>query len=267
MDDWEAMVKQRDELVRQYWESKRQTSWPVFQTLTSAQRRREYAKQDRLLDQYGEILPAVPVSRCPICGEVLSYLFDPFGLDGPWWHTGKLAEYALPEEPHFRLLQGGIDFHGRSPAEAEVHRTVRPGPGVPFVIPRLLDLPGMRAVLSSVVLPHGDTAYLTAYFSPDPIHGALLHQPWARIDYEVLDEGGENQGWGVANDLWDFELGTWIENGKLAWILPGDDTFSLHTDGPCPYLDLPGVRAPQSVERGKVSTLDLPTGEPPQPFD
>ena len=69
MDDWEAMVKQRDELVRQYWESKRQTSWPVFQTLTSAQRRREYAKQDRLLDQYGEILPAVPVSRCPICGE------------------------------------------------------------------------------------------------------------------------------------------------------------------------------------------------------
>lgn len=259
--------RKRNELIQKYWESKRQTSWPVFQTLTSAARKREYAKQDRLLDRYGNTLPAVPVSRCPECGELLSYVLDSFGLDGPWWHTGKLAEYRLPNEPHFRVLLGGVDFHSREPTEAAVHRTVRPGPGAPFVVPRMLDIEGMRAVLSTLSLPHGDTAYLVAYFSPKPLHGALLHQPWARIDYEVLDEDGENQGWGVSNDLWDFDLKPWIARGKLSWIEPDDPTFTLRSDGNCPYLKLPGTRAPQSIDRGKLSTLDLPSGEPPQPFE
>ena len=121
--------------------------------------------------------------------------------------------------------------------------------------------------LVDVRLPHGDTAYLTAYFSPAPLHGAMLHQPWARTDYEVLDEAGKNQGWGLSNDLWDFDLQPWIAQGKLSWIAPGDETLTLRTGEPCPYVGLPGVRAPQSIERGVLSHIDLPTGETPQPFD
>ena len=219
------------------------------------------------LTSTGERLPAVPISRCPLCGDRLEYVLDAGGLDGPWWHIRKLAEYPLPKEKHFSVLLGAIDFHGREPIEAEMHQTVQPGPGVPFVVPRLLGLPGMRAVISTLLLPHGDTAYVIAYFSPTPIHGGLLHQPWPHVDYEVLDERGENQGWGVRNDIWDFDLKSWIASGQVVWTHPGDSSFTLQTEGPCPYVDLAGVRAPQCITRGKLSTLDLPTGEHPEPIE
>ena len=50
-------------------------------------------------------------------------------------------------------------------------------------------------------------------------------------------------------------------------INSGDPTLTIQTERLCPDVDLPGTRAPQSIDRGKLSTLDLPTGEPPQPFD
>jgi hypothetical protein len=267
MSETESVSQERDRIVKAYWDSIGRSSAAGFRMLTSAQRKREYAKEDRLLDAYGRCLPAVPISRCPFCGTVLEYVFDAMGLDGPWWHIRKLAEFRLPKEEHFRVLVGGIDFHGREPAEARVHRTVRPGPGAPYVVARLFELPGMRAVVSAVALPHGDTAYLTAYFSPEPIHGALLCQPWGSVDYEVRDAHGEGQGWGVANDVWDFDLKPWLKSGQLAWINPGDPALAIQTEGPCPFVDLPGTRAPQSIDRGSLSVLDLPTGEPPQPFE
>ncbi len=260
-------AQDRDRVVREYWETRRESSSPSFGKMSASHRTSVYNRRSELLDEYGKRLPPVPISRCPFCGQVLEYVVDTWGVDGPWWHIRALANYPRPVEEHFRVLQGAVDFHGREPAEASVHKTVRPGPGVPFVIPRLLGLPGMRAVISTLALPHGDTAYLTAYFSPQPIHSGLLHQPWPYVDYYVTNEEGESLGWSVHNDAWDFDLKPWIENGQVMWIDPGDRALTLQGGLPCPYVDLPGVRAPQSVDRGKVSTLDLPTGEPPQPLD
>ena len=190
------------------------------------------------------------------------------GFDGPWWHIRKLAEYPRPKEEHFRVLLGAVDFHGREPAEAVVHKTVRPGPAVPFVVPRLFELPGMRAVVSTLPLPHGDTAYLTAYLSPKPMHGAFLHQPWGSVDYEVLDTRGEGQGWGLGQRSLGLRfLGPWLKSGHLALDQPRGPDADHPDRGAVPYVDLPGTRAPQSIDRGKLSILDLPTGEPPQPFD
>ena len=259
--------EERKQLIEAFWASERRTSWPVFQTLTSGQRKKEYAKQDRLLDEYAERLPFVPVSRCPLCKTVLQYVFDPMGLDGIWWFKDKLAEYPPPRAcAHFRVLLGAVDFHGRQPEEANVHRTVRPGPGAPFVVPRMLELPDMSAVLSSRMLPYGDEAYLIAYFSKNPVHGALLHQPWCREDFEVFDEEGEYQAWTISNDQWDFDLRAWIEKGRLMWINPGGDSLTIRRQGDCPYENQPGVRAPQIIQRGKLSLLPLPTGEPVNPF-
>ena len=267
MNDAPFTATERKQLLEAFWESKRRTSWPVFQTLTSGQRKKEYAKQDRLLDEYAKRLPFVPVSRCPLCNMVLQYVFDPMGLDGIWWFKDKLAEYPPPKAcEHFRVLLGAIDFHERQPKEASVHRTVRPGAGAPFVVPRMLDLPGMSAVVSNLTLPHDDAAYLMAYYSKNPIHGALLHQPWAREDYEVFDEEGEYQAWTISNEQWDFYLQAWIEKGRLMWINPEDESLTIQRQGPCPYENHPGVRAPQIIERGKLSLLPLPTGEPLNPF-
>ena len=71
MSDSDAVGQTRNEIVRAYWESVDRSSARSFRNLTPAQRRKEYATEDRLLDAYAQCLPAVPVTRCPICGEVL----------------------------------------------------------------------------------------------------------------------------------------------------------------------------------------------------
>ena len=253
---------ERQRLISAYWESRRQTSWPIFDTLTSEQIRNHYGEQDRLLKEYAERLPFVEISRCPICDAVLEYVVDTMGLDGPWWAKGDLVEFPKPQGcEHFRVLLGAIDFHGRTPSEAAVHRTVLPGPGAPFVVPRLLEIPGMRAVIWSFGLPKGDLCYPIAYFSEEPLHGAFLHQPWGREAYQVFNIEGEYEGWTIANDPWEFEPRPWIDRGLLFWIKPGDESLTLRREGSCPYENLAGIRKPQVIRKGKLSTLSLPTGE------
>ena len=257
---------ERNELVRRYWDSELKTTAPHLQKLSVNQSRREYALQRKLLDEYGEALPAVPVSRCPVCGKVLEYPFDAFGLDGMWWNKDGIVPPRRPSEPHHAVLLGAIDFHGRSPVEAEANGQVLPGPGAPFVVPRLLSLPGMSAVISSLQLPKGDTAFLTAYFSDTPPNPLELHQPWAR-EMLTAGEDGENPTWGAASDSWDFDLRPWIANRQLKWIEPGDRELRLCDEGTCPYVGLPGVREPQMIDMGKLTTLPLPDEQPIDPFE
>lgn len=259
---------ERNRLVEAYWESYKQTSWPIFQTLTDGQVGREYAKQDRLLEQYAEILPFVPVSRCPYTDKVFKYAFDPFGLDGMWWSKGDLIDFPPPlGAAHFRVWLGAINFHGREPAEAQVHHTVLPGPSVPFVVPRLLELPTVKAVISTIDLPQSDTAYMTCYFSESPIHGGYLHQPWARESYQVFDESGTYESWSKSNDVLDFDLRPWIDKGLVHWINPDDDEMKLTDQGVCPFENIPGDRFPQLIQRGQRQTLSLPVGDQVDPTD
>ena len=258
----------RRQLVDDYWQSYEKTSWPIFQTLTEGQIGREYAKQDRLLDEYGEILPQVPVSRCPLCDAMASYVFDPAGLDGPWWAKGNLTDYAPADTcEHFRLLMGAVDFHGRLPSEAKVHREILPGPGVPFVIPRIAQIETMQMVVSCFTLPHNDTAYLTAYFSDEPVHSVYLHQPWGREAYQVVSLDGEYEGWSASGDAWDFDLQPWIDQGLLSWIVPGDTSYMLVREGDCPFVSCAGVRLPQKITRGVIEQLALPDGANPDLTD
>ncbi len=255
----------RNKIVMRYRESDRRTTAPYLDTLTNSQARAEYALQDTLLSSYGDALPPVRVSTCPHCGGELDYVFDPFGLDGMWWASGGPVSTRMPDEPHFKVLLGAIDFHGREPAEAAANRRVLPGPGVPFVVPRLLELPGMIVVISACDLPRGDTAYLMAYFSDAPLDPRDLHQPWGRDTFTFPDEDGDAR-WTAATDPWDFDLHQWIEKGRVKWINPGDRAFTLQQSGACPYVDLPGRREPQVIEVGKLGTLPLPDGEPFDPF-
>jgi len=268
MSAYDADAKKRDLLVKSYWESFAKTSWPVFQTLTSEQRGKEYKTQYRILDEYAEVLPFVAVGRCPFTGEVLEYVLDPFGLDGMWWCPNVLAEYPKPRcSEHFRTLLGAIDFHGRTPVEAKVHRTVHAGPGVPFVVPQMLKIPGMRAVIAQVALAHGDTAFAISYFSERPIHGGYLHQPWGRNAYQVFDADGNYEAWSTSNEAWDFELKGWLDAGLLLWIEPGDENLALREGRPCPYENLPGVKTDQEVKEGVIHLIAPPSGGKPDLLD
>jgi len=221
----------------------------------------------QMLAEYADRLPRIVMSVCPLTGEPFKHSFDPFGVDGPWWHQDREVEIDEPEPPEtFKVLLGAVAFHGREPVE--VRDPVVPGPEVPFVVPRLLGLPGMVAVLSRLTLETGDIAYPVTYFSPDEIPQRRLHQHWLQLEHRFEVEPGKSS-WLIANDVWDFDLKPWIRSGKLLWTDPEDAgvLVSGEAGAHCPYLDLPGDRFPQSLAGGGRELIDLPDGKPINPYE
>lgn len=239
-----------------------------FDALTGRESSEAQEKYFQLLAEYSDRLPRVAMSACPFTGEVLKRSFDPWGIDGPWWFQEcelKIEEPSAP--PSFRLLLGALALHGREPVEAR--DAVIPGPEVPFVVPRLLEMEGMVAVVSSLSLASGDTAYPIAYFSSEELAPERSHQPWLRQEHWFKTAEGAS-AWLIANDVWDFELEPWIASGKLKWIAPGDASCRVigASDGPpCPYVGLAGEREPASLAAGERYPLPLPDGEMINPYE
>lgn len=219
------------------------------------------------LQSYFDRLPRVRMATCPVCGAPFEHSFDPYGLDGPWWHTDRLCEVQEPAHcPHFRVLLGAYKL--RRPAPAEADGDVRPGPEVPYVVPRLLELPGMIAVIGEIEMATGDTAYPIAYFSGQKIPAGALHASWGRVEYWFEDEDG-NSCWTISNSPWEFDLRRYLNDKRLRWVDPKDPERRVRTidDGPCPYADLDGVCIPQLFANGERDFLELPTGEIICPFE
>lgn len=222
----------------------------------------------QVLAEYFDRLPRVVMSVCPFTGKPLKRAFDPFGLDGPWWHKELLSEIAEPAAPPtFKVLLGAVHLGARGPGE--VTQEVIPGPEAPYVVPRLLGLPGMVAVVHRLRLETGDVAYPIAYFSEQAIPPKRLHQPWLRQDLWFKTESGD-ASWLIANDKWDFDLAAWVARGQLRWVAeepPPPRALGADSGAACPYLDLPGERRPQVLRKGTRGLGDLPTGVPFNPYE
>jgi hypothetical protein len=68
----------------------------------------------------------------------------------------------LPYGPNGRhVLRGAVNFNNLRPVAGRIE--VWPGPEVPYVIPRLLEMPGMLAVISHIGMDTGYTVYPIAY--------------------------------------------------------------------------------------------------------
>jgi hypothetical protein len=202
------------------------------------QARAAYAEMTVVEDEYFRRLPRLAIATCPFCQQVLHRSFDPFGLDGFWWRSD-----GQPEEPtpclHFCVLLGAVQLTGVVPPRAfDVH----PGPGVPFVVPRLLQLPQMTAVLSQLAI-EGGVAYPIAYFAPRRPPAQALTAGWARTNHVYTTQLGVH-GWRAAGETLDFDLAPALDSGRLRWCSPGTARLA---DGPCPYLDMPGPREPQVI--------------------
>jgi hypothetical protein len=220
-----------------------------------------------MLGEYSDRLPRVLMSVCPFTGAPLVRSIDPYGLDGFWWHKDRTF---TPEEPAapptFRVLLGALDLRGRTPSEASDE--VLAGPAVPFVVPRLLELPGMVAVVSRLELASGDVAYPIAYFSSEETPPFKLHQFWTRPELWFETASG-SKSWLVRNDPWDFDLETWIAQDKLKWVPPGQTKPEAvgGEGGACPFIGLAGDRQPQVIGGGVRELDEAPTGEPVEPFE
>ncbi len=130
---------------------------------------------------------------------------------------------------------------------------VRPGPGVPFVVPWMLEHEQIAAVVSE--LPVGrHIGYVIAYFSTDPEPLLRRFNTWGRSNYAY--PVGPYRAWHVApeGETWvDFDLAPWIERGKLSWIRPGDSKLQLRTElQGCPFVGLDGPRSFASIRYGQV---------------
>jgi len=203
-----------------------------------------------LRTEYARGVPIVPISRCPFTNEVLRHSIDTFGLGGLWWDYESPCRPTESVSSTFVGLTGALRTGG---AIAYTPFLVKPGPSVPFVVPRILEA-GAVAVLSEVAIGV-HTGFAVAYFAQTPLITTLFNE-WGANSYRHYDRGVA-QSWGAASqaDAMDFELAPWVDRKLLNWIAPGDASLELHQgiDG-CPYLDLPGTRAPQRIQYGSVGT-------------
>jgi hypothetical protein len=203
-----------------------------------------------LVDRYVAATPILALSRCPFTGEVFRHSLDPFGLDGLWWNSDS------PQRPLETLIPTFFAFCGamqlREPLETAPF-IAEPGPGVPYVLPRLLEYQQIKAVLSSVAVG-SHQGFVITYFAEPMLYETPRANDWGSGRYSYTDEDGRfwvNEA--PPDDLRAFDLEPWIRAGQLLWIRPGDPTLTLRSDlATCPYLDLQGPEANQFVQNGRV---------------
>ena len=229
--------------------------------------RSQLSKQvGELLGQYFAQLPRFAFGRCPVCSVLMEQVFDPWGLDGFWWQeklSGKCPKPSACE--HFRVLTGALGLNGHPPMGGDAESY--PGPEVPYVIPKILELPTMVTVISSLPMKNGYTAYPISYFSKDLPPTPALANPWRMTSCNFTTRDGE-PAFTYMTDPWDFELVPWVVKGKVQWIEPGDSQNILKTGpaGKFSYGNVRGVRLQQVIMDVRRFTKPPPNNEVINPF-
>lgn len=202
-------------------------------------------KIDKIIDRYWNWVPEILLSQCPFCNTKLYYPFDPIDLKGFWWmdRTQRPMKKPLACE-HFNLLLGAVNVNNLPPQGGPYES--RPGPDVPYVIPRILEMPSMIAVISSIEMHCGYTAYPIAYYSQIPPVAGSLTQSWARKEYYFTQDNRES-GWDIVSDSYDFNLLPWIKADKLNLFQEGQIITKKNDIKDNPLMHVEGTRKSQCI--------------------
>jgi hypothetical protein len=212
-------------------------------------------RRQELRETYLDVLPTVPISRCPFSREVLERAIDVIDLDGLYWEAKGPSRPPVEDGPSSLAALAGAVRLGEPVAWAPF--LAKPGPEVPYVRPDVLSHEGVVAVISQIDIgPH--TGYPIAYFL-DPVHGGVPDElrlnEWGSERFRVIDERGAWR-WGAELDdesIYDYHLEPWVESEKVQWIAPGDEALEVRTGlAGCPYVQLSGHRAVTRIEEGDV---------------
>lgn len=130
---------------------------------------------------------------------------------------------------------------------------IKPGPEVPFVLPRLLSDPRVKAVIASVPVG-GHTALAISYVAKPWPEDLQPINAWANNSYRAVTPGGRATfGQALDEGNHDYEIAPWIQRGKLLWIAPGDLGATLRGDvDACPYVGMEGHRDVLRIKWGEV---------------
>ncbi len=217
---------------------------------------------------YYAVLPVLTLGVCPVCGTPTRWAIDTWGLDGLWWAEHHRGVPPGPQScPHLRVITGAVSLQGKPPRGVSFSYSY-PGPEVPYVVPAMLELPGMVAVVRSMPMANGYRAYPITYYSPEPPPRALL-VPWWGRRIATTSQGPGGFGWGVTTDPWDFELQPYVERGVLRWMDPPTliEALSERPASAFPFAGLPGAREPQELRGIQRRLLSPPRGTPGAPFE
>jgi len=262
---------ERMTLIREILEARREidaAGWELERSDGPSGDERDAAnnRYERALDRLREVelpyearLPRPAISRCPFTGNLVEYHLDTFGLDGPWWDAEQPVRPIVELPPTVFAITGAVAILGKAP---ETPFSVKPGPGVPWVVPRILSLPGIRAVVSCLKIgPY--LAYPVVYFSIDSHREHPRINTWGTDRYMHTHEGGSGsieRTWNLPGEF-DYDLKPWIQKGKVLWISPEDPESKLRSlPRECPYLDLEGYRYPVLLRGGALKSclLEMP---------
>jgi hypothetical protein len=203
--------------------------------------------------EYEGLVPVLPLSRCPFTGRVVYHSIDPYGIDGLWWN------YESPVRPVEFLPSRYLAFSGSmrivTPAEFSPF-LCKPGPGSPFVLPRILNNEGVRAVISTLLIGKHQ-GFPVFYFTDSVLKDTGVVNDWGMSFWQYQDTEGPSQWMSVTENEaeYDFYLEPWVRKEKLLWIAPDDRTMTLRTGiTDCPYIGLGGEEKNQRIQYGKVWT-------------
>ena len=254
----------RDTLLAELRATRDRRFSPEGRQLPVPARQELLQQEENLKQRYWDSLPLVPISRCPMDYALVRKRMDIFGLDGLWWDVSAHDELPSGDDRHFLTYTGALRASGVDLAGAALSKRARilPGPEVPYVIPRLLAMDGVKCVISSVTLFSGrGAAYLMTYFAEPGFPASEAHQMWLRETFDFLDPTGHRR-WRIASDRWDFDLVPWLRDrrDKLYWIAPSDPAMTVVTGPPeqCPFMNAPGTRDPREIKNGMITELSLP---------
>jgi hypothetical protein len=223
--------------------------------------------------------PWVLVSRCPYCNKPVRQFASVISLQERVWYQrygdGRSGNDDIRGCQHLLCLDGALSLHGNQPTE-----TRQPAPDafntritmaaeVPFVKPRVLNLPTMVAVIHSLPVAERYTVYWMAYFAQQRPPRNEFCVPFARIGYTEIEDTDYGEDYtieGTRSDAQEYDLTEWIEQGKIFWIDPNDETNPIVRGCAAhfPYHNISGRRHPYYIEQGQV--YDLPDPQQGSPY-
>ncbi|HNT76548.1 MAG TPA: hypothetical protein PKH77_16165 [Anaerolineae bacterium] len=234
--------------------------------------------ESRLRFEMGRRTPLVLISICPYCGTEIWQKTGIFSLlDQFWYHRSSDGQYVAEGSrcPHLFCIDGALNLCGNQPTEqgqaiTTVGETSIPmAAEVPFVKPRVLNLPTMRAVVHSILVAERYLAYPVVYFAEKlPAEHVHFCIPWASSAFSGWHPYANGQKIGFVGkraDRQDYDLDKWIQSEKLLWVDPVTEADLVGGPaGAFPYANVAGRRHPYYIEEGKVYDLPNPAESKPE---
>jgi len=277
LEFWHTHPYSQDRLLEDYLESKKRYENLYYQWLKCPDRYSKETKElERQVDQAkAKVFPPwVLVSRCPYCHKPVKQQGTIVGLGERVWYKEYEEGHDIKGCSHLFCLDGALHLNGHQPPNIKYRapnanlypNRINMAAEVPFVKPRVLNLPTMVAVIHSLLVEERYTAYWTAYFTQQQPPPEEFCVGFARIgDVEIITNGVEN--WHVhkvRHDKQEYDLREWIEQEKVFWINPDDEDNSIVRGKVVdfPYHNIPGRRHPYTIEEGEIKDIDFKVSLP-----